>query len=310
MIKKGFQLFLNSISNFFVEDFGRGFWNLSKAVIVAGGLALGVRTIIAEPFHIPSGSMMPTLHIGDHIFVSKYPYGYSRYSIIFGPDLFSGRVLHREPQRGDVIVFRAPKSKDDYIKRLIGLPGDRIQVKKGILYLNGVAVSRRLVSDYTMIDLDRRIEKDILPTQENTVILAKGREFFINGQMQKQSDFTLDYKLCLYAGQCGIQFLKKYIETLPNGVEYEVLDSDFVAPLDNTPEYMVPSGHYFAMGDNRDFSADSRDMVHVGFIPRDNLIGRAEFVFFSHNHRLPMLGLLLPWEWPSQIRIERFFNGL
>ncbi|MBN1784061.1 MAG: signal peptidase I [Alphaproteobacteria bacterium] len=285
-------------------------WGLVKALLIAGSAALLVRTIVAEPFHIPSGSMMPTLHIGDHLFVSKYPYGYSRYSIIMGPNIFSGRINHTDPKRGDIVIFRAPKSKDDYIKRLIGLPGDKVQVKKGILYLNGKAVKREFVEEYTMADLDRRWEKEALNTKDETVAYSKGRNLFVDGKKQAQNAFTLDYKFCTYPGQCGVHYLKKYKETLPNGVSYNVLDSNMVVPFDNTPEYTVPEKHYFVMGDNRDFSGDSRDMARVGFIPQENLIGRAEFIFFSHNHRLPMLGLLLPWEWPKQIRIERFFNGL
>ncbi len=301
---------LISIFKFFIDDFSKGVWGFLKALLVAGSLALLVRTIVAEPFHIPSGSMMPTLHIGDHLFVSKYPFGYSRYSIIFGPNVFSGRILHTDPKRGDVVIFRAPKAKDDYIKRLIGLPGDKVQVKKGLLYLNGKKVKREFLSQYAMADLDSRWEKETLNTNGEKLAYSKGRNLYIDGKKLKKNEFTLDYKTCIYEGQCGIHHLKKYKETLPNGVSYEILDSNNVVLLDNTPEYIVPEKHYFVMGDNRDFSGDSRDMNRVGFIPQENLIGRAEFIFFSHNHRLPMLGLLYPLGWSKQIRIERFFNGL
>ncbi len=301
---------LISIFKFFIDDFSKGVLGFLKALIVAGSLALLVRTIVAEPFHIPSGSMMPTLDIGDHLFVSKYPFGYSRYSIIFGPNVFSGRILHTDPKHGDVVVFRAPKAKDDYIKRLIGLPGDKVQVKNGLLYLNGKKVKREFLSQYAMADLDSRWEKETLNTNGEKLAYSKGRNLYIDGKKLKKNEFTLDYKTCAYEGQCGIHHLKKYKETLPNGVSYEILDSNNVVLLDNTPEYTVPEKHYFVMGDNRDFSGDSRDMDRVGFIPQENLIGRAEFIFFSHNHRLPMLGLLYPLGWSKQIRIERFFNGL
>ncbi|MHA1541113.1 MAG: signal peptidase I [Alphaproteobacteria bacterium] len=301
---------LKHVFNFFFEDLTKGLWNFLKAVLIAGSLALAVRTIIAEPFHIPSGSMMPTLHIGDHLFVSKYPYGYSRYSMIFGPNLFSGRIAHKNPTRGDVVIFRAPKGKDDYIKRLVGLPNDEIQVKNGVLFINGKAVKKKLISDYEMVDFDRRWEKDTIETEGKKLAYARGQSFFIDGKKLKKSTYTLDYKTCKFKGQCGVQHLKKYKETLPNGVSYEVLDSKIKVPFDDTPVYKVPEKHYFVMGDNRDFSGDSRDMKRVGFIPQENLIGRAEFIFFSHNHRLPMLGLLYPLGWHKQIRLERFFNGL
>ena len=146
---------LRFIGELFDLPFFTSIWNFTKTVLVAGTAALLVRTIIAEPFHIPSGSMIPTFHVGDHVFVSKYPYGYSKYSILFAPNIFSGRILKRSPKRGDVIVFRAPGKKDDYIKRLIGLPGDTVQVKKGQIYLNGKISRRHIYIRYKEVDIRR-----------------------------------------------------------------------------------------------------------------------------------------------------------
>src|SRR6202049_4764699 len=178
-----------------------------RVVVHALLIALVIRTFLFQPFNIPSGSMKATLLVGDYLFVSKYSYGYSHYSLPLSPPLFSGRIFGSAPQRGDVVVFRLPKDDStDYIKRVIGLPGDRIQMKDGVLYINDMAIKKERVEDF--IDDE-------------------------NG-----SD----------------EHVRRYRETLPNGVTYEVLDLQDNGFLDNTQEYLVPPGDYFMMGDNRDNS--------------------------------------------------------
>ena len=197
-----------------------------------------------------------------------------------------------------------------YIKRLIGLPGDRVQVKKGKLYLNGKAVKREEKNNFHLTQVERAWEKQAMTVgQKNQVIYTKGRSLFVDGKEENFEDFTLNYvsRCQLPPQECQVYQMKKYVETLPNGVSYEILDLRPDGELDNTKEFVVPEGHYFGMGDNRDMSSDSRVF---GFIPEENLIGRAEFIFFSTNHYLPMLGLILPWEWIKQLRFERFFNGV
>lgn len=207
---------------------------LAKSMIIAALVALAVRSFLFEPFNIPSSSMVPTLLVGDYLFVEKYAYGYSQYSFPFGVISFNGRILQSEPKRGDVAVFRLPSDTDvDYIKRIIGLPGDRIQVIDGILNINDAPVMREY----------------------------KGTE---------------DYN-----DKDGANVYHRYIETLPNGVKHYIYEISDQQRLDNTPVYTVPAGHYFAMGDNRDNSKDSRVLDGVGFVPAQNLVGRAWFLFFS-----------------------------
>ena len=208
-----------------------------KTVVYAVAIALVIRTFAYEPFNIPSRSMVPTLLVGDFLFVSKLSYGYSRHSIPFSPDIFDGRVLSTDPERGDVAVFKTPTdNRTDYIKRIVGMPGDRIQVRGGVLYINDKAVPREAVSDFEYYD-------------------EQGR----------------------------MRFVRRYRETLPNGRSYYVLDEGNIR-MDNTGVYTVPEGHYFMMGDNRDNSADSRIPVRssgVGMVPAENLVGRADVLFFS-----------------------------
>jgi len=238
-----------------------GWGETIRTVVYAVILALGVRTFAYEPFNIPSGSMIPTLLIGDYLFVSKYSYGYSRYSLPFSPPIISGRIMASQPERGDVVVFKLPRDNEtDYIKRLIGLPGDRIQVRGGILHINGKPVGRELVATEEIPDY-----RDLGPR------------------------------------------LKQYIETLPNGRTHAIWEESDGLYLDNTPEYLVPPGHYFFMGDNRDNSQDSRVMELVGFVPFENLIGRAEFLFFSQDERAPLWQF---WRWPAAIRWGRIFDGI
>lgn len=229
----------------------RWLWNDTvQTVVYAVLIALFVRIVAFQPFNIPSSSMYPTLLVGDYLFVSKYSYGYSRYSFPFGLIPFEGRIWESPVERGDVAVFRNPLDlSEDYIKRIIGLPGDRIQMKAGILHINGVPVKREPIEDY-----------EIRP-----------------GRMVPQ-----------------------YLETLPNGRVHRIIeDSGDTGRGDTTREFIVPPGHYFAMGDNRDNSQDSR---FIGFIPAENFIGRAEILFFSLNWN----------QEPDKffIRFGRIFNGI
>ena len=225
---------------------------ISLAILIA----LGIRTVAYEPFNIPSGSMIPTLLIGDYLFVSKFSYGYSRHSLPFSLPLIPGRIFITEPKRGDVVVFKLPTDNEtDYIKRLVGLPGDTVQLKNGILHLNGKPVKRERVDDF--------IER---------------------------------------AGKSNYTRTTRYIETLANGNRHYIIEERDNGHRDNTRVFKVPEGHYFVMGDNRDNSSDSR---FIGFIPRENLIGRAEFLFFSVDGKVWEF-----WKWPSTLRLERFFEGI
>ncbi|MGE0281366.1 MAG: signal peptidase I [Rhizobiaceae bacterium] len=220
-------------------------------------LALVIRTLFFQPFSIPSGSMRPTLLEGDYLFVTKWAYGYSRHSLPFSPPIFSGRIWGSPPERGDVVVFKFPPNPSiDYIKRVIGLPGDRIQMKAGQLFINGEAVPREKVGQITNRDVT-------------------------------EVDQPVDV----------------YRETLPNGVSYDTLDLTPNGIGDDTREFVVPDGHYFMMGDNRDNSSDSR--FQVGFVPDENLVGRANIIFFSIAGGASPLEL---WKWPTEIRPTRFFN--
>lgn len=232
-----------------------------KTAVYAVIIALAVRTVAFEPFNIPSGSMVPTLLVGDYLFVSKFSYGYSKYSLPLGLPLFSGRVLFKEPDRGDVAVFKLPTdNKTDYIKRIVGLPGDKIQMRSGILHINGTAVKR---------------------TE--------------NGVVQSPGPFGRTVPV------------RRYIETLPNGRSHPIFELTDAGPLDNTDVYSVPEGHYFAMGDNRDNSQDSRVLSEVGFVPRENLVGRAEILFFATNGSARIWEI---WKWPWAIRFGRFFQSI
>lgn len=233
-----------------------------KTVVYAGAIAILIRTVAYEPFNIPSASMVPTLLVGDYLFVSKFSYGYTHFSLPFSPPLFSGRLLASLPKRGDVVVFKLPRDgTTDYIKRLIGLPGDRIQMIGGILNINDQPVGRVRVADYL----------DHLP----------------NG---------------------SVMAFAQYDERLPEGKVHHIIEQlGDQGPLDNTGVYTVPPGYYFMMGDNRDNSLDSRVPTEVGFVPFENLIGRAEFIFFSTNGSASLFEF---WKWPFAIRYSRLFQGI
>ena len=225
-----------------------------RSFLFAVVIALVFRSVAFEPFHIPSGSMLSTLYEGDYLFVSKYSYGYSRFSFPLSLPIFKGRILNSAPQRGDVVVFRLPTNTQiDFIKRVIGLPGDRVQMKHDRLYING-----------ELVEQTRRGEATV-PSM----------------------------------GGGPIKPVPLFEEVLPGGKHHIVLDQDPNGSLDNTPEFTVPAGHYFMMGDNRDDSADSRyrgpdGKFLVGFVPLENIIGRAELILFSYDSNVP-LGDMSQW---------------
>jgi signal peptidase I len=239
-----------------------GVWETIKVIFQALLIAVVVRTVLFQPFNIPSGSLVPTLLVGDYLFVSKYAYGYSRYSLPFGPPLFQGRIWGAEPKRGDIAVFKLPKDNStDYIKRVIGLPGDRIQVTGGVLRINGQAVKRERIEDYETQD-------------------AFGRPMKV----------------------------AQFLETLPNGVVHPIIERDGDRGYwDNTHEYKVPDGHFFMMGDNRDNSTDSRDESSVGMVPYENLVGRAEIIFFSIDENAAAWKI---WQWPWTVRWNRMLSTI
>ena len=229
-----------------------------KTLIYAILIAFFIRTFIIQPFTIPSGSMLPNLLVGDYLFVSKYSYGYSRYSLPFSPNIFQNRVFKKLPERGDVVVFRLPKDPSiDYIKRIIGLPGDEIKIINGNIHIN---------------------------------------DNFIAQYQNKNTDkYTSIYpKRSLL------------MEKIP-GKSYSILNLEENGVGDNTGVYIVPENHYFFMGDNRDNSLDSRFVDQVGYVPFENLIGRAEFLFFSSDKSIPLWRV---WKWHRKFRVDRIFNKI
>jgi len=230
-----------------------------SVIVQALLLALVIRTFLFQPFSIPSGSMRPTLLEGDYLFVTKWAYGYSRHSLPFSPPIFSGRIWGSAPERGDVVVFKFPPDPSlDYIKRVIGLPGDRVQMRGGQLFINGVGVPRVKTGEIDNPDI----------TEMNRPV-------------------------------------EVWRETLPNGVSYDTLDLTPNGIGDDTREFVVPAGHYFMMGDNRDNSADSR--FSVGYVPEENLVGRANIIFFSIAGGASPLEI---WRWPSELRPSRLFTSV
>ena len=235
-------------------------WDLIKILLYALVIALIERTFFFQPYNIPSGSMEETLMVGDFLFVEKFAYGYSRYSLPWGrllPEF--GRVWASPPQRGDVAVFALPSEPSrDFVKRIIGLPGDRVQVLYGVVYLNDKPLPRTRASDY----------------------------------VEDQNGYW--------------HHVVRYRETLPGGKSYYVLDREIEGEYDTTPIYTVPAAHYFMLGDNRDDSDDSRGIV--GYVPSENLVGRAQLKFFSIDERKTTVWTF--WKWPKAIRFGRIFRAI
>ena len=234
------------------------FGNL-KSIFIAIFIALLIRSFIFEPFNIPSGSMKPNLLVGDFIFVSKYSYGFSKHSLPFSIPIIPGKIFSNTPERGDVVVFKTPENnRTDYIKRVIGLPGDKIEIKNGIIFINGSEILRKKLNDF--IDTDNN-------TSNKRVRMYN--EYFFNKEIN-------------------------ILDITDNGI------------ADNTQLFNVPENHFFVMGDNRDNSQDSRFISTVGFIPYENLVGKAQFIFFS----LENARFLQIWKWPNSIRYERIFQKI
>jgi len=235
-----------------------------KTIVYALLIALFLRVLFFQPFTIPSASMEPNLYEGDYVIVSKYSYGYSKHSIPFSPPLFQGRILGKQPARGDIVVFKLPSDgHTDYIKRVIGLPGDRVQMRGGLLYVNDKLVQREPLSP---------VRTDV--------------------------------------GYGMIREIARYQERLDTGKTFVTQDMGTDGELDNTDVFVVPEGHYFMMGDNRDNSSDSRvppALQGVGMVPADHLVGKAQIILLSWK---PEASIFKPWTWVLDARPSRFFNVL
>ena len=232
-----------------------------KTLFYALIIAIIIRSLLLQPFYIPSSSMEPNLLVGDRLFVTKYSYGYSKHSFPFSPNIFSGRILSSQPKIGDVVVFKTPAdNRTDYIKRLIGLPGDEIQFIDGDLYINKNQIFKTLI---------------------------------------KSSDKVF----------CGNEKIKVnfFNEKLPNGKIYKTAyRKDY--SFQNSDKFLVPENHYFFLGDNRDCSKDSRFLSAVGYVHKDNLVGKAQFLFFSSDYRVGSVFKF--WDWKNIIRFNRFFKKI
>ena len=237
-------------------------------------IAIGFRSLFLEPFNIPSGSMIPTLHIGDHIFITKWSYGYSRYSFPFGSwHLWNGRIFKTMPKVG--------------------------------LYINGEMVERRDPRPYVVAVLPRSLRSTGYYYENMQV---RGNKIYVDGA-PANFNYTIEYKgdhICRTTpGLCGVFPATEYTEVLPNGVEHSIIEYTDNGPMDDTMEFLVPAGHLFFMGDNRDNSNDSR--ADVGFVPVENMLGRVWFVWYSHNYASPMVAF---WNWNAKMRWNRFGKGI
>ena len=231
-----------------------------KTLSIALILALIIRSLLLQPFYIPSSSMEQTLLVGDRLFVTKYSYGYSRHSFPFSPKLLSERIFYNKPERGDVIVFKTPAdNRTDYIKRLVGVPGDQVQFINGDLFLN-----------------EKKIKKVFLRNDK------------------------------VYCGKQKVD-VKVYIEKIEENRQYEIVyfakDS-----MKNTDPYLIPKDHFFFLGDNRDCSKDSRFLTSVGYVKKENLVGKARFIFFSNDANIG--NLFTFWKWGKSIRFERIMKKI
>jgi signal peptidase I len=230
----------------------------TKTIFYALIIAVLIRSLFVQPFYIPSSSMEPNLLVGDRLFVTKYSYGYSKHSFPFSPPFFKGRLFNTTPKIGDVVVFKTPAdNRTDYIKRLIGGPGDRIQFIEGDLYLNNNQVLRSLISKNDTIYCGKKID------------------------------------------------VNTYEEILPNGKNHNTAYLKNYS-FQNSDVFKVPQKHYFFLGDNRDCSKDSRYLTSVGYVHEDNLVGKAQFIFFSSDFRIASLFSF--WKWHKTMRFDRFFK--
>ena len=233
----------------------------TKTLLYAMIIAIIIRSLFIQPFYIPSSSMEPNLLVGDRLFVTKYSYGYSKHSLPFSPPIFDGRLLSKKPKRGDVIVFKTPAdNRTDYIKRLIGLPGDTIQFIDTNLYINNVEVLKSKIKNENLI----------------------------------------------FCGQNTIE-THKFEELLPNGKKYNSVYSKNGTMINSDP-FVVPQKHYFFLGDNRDCSKDSRFLTSVGYVHEDNLVGKAQFIFFSSDRSISSIFAF--WKWNKSLRLNRFFKKI
>ena len=239
--------------NFFSENI--------KTLIYALVIAIIIRSLLVQPFYIPSSSMEPTLLVGDRLFVTKYTYGYSKHSFPFSPPILNKRIMFSSPERGDVIVFKTPAdNRTDYIKRLIGLPGDKVQFINSSLYLNNSEILKSKVKNKTNI-------------------------------------FCGDKNINVY----------RFEEKLSNGKKFHtVYSKDYT--YQNSDVFTVPKDHYFFLGDNRDCSKDSRYLTSVGYVHKDNLVGKAQFIFFSSDRKKG--SFIKFWKWHKSIRFNRTFNKI
>lgn len=267
-------------------DLRREVWDFAKFILTFAFFVFIIRSFLVSSFNIPSESMQPRLLIGDYLFVNKAAYGYTRHSLPFSMPLISGRWFAQRPERGDVVVFKAPPDDNvDYIKRVIGLPGDRIQLIDGVVYINDVPVRRRRISDF------------VIPASENMVRESFGNPCFRPAFEEVDS-----------LGQLHCRF-PRFVETLPNGRSYAVLDL-IIGDADTTGVYEVPEGHLFLMGDNRDRSQDSRfpaiPDVGIGTVPEDNLVGEALVTIFSTDGSARWYN---PLSWFGAARWDRIGEG-
>lgn len=263
------------------EEKKESWWDTVRFFLLLFVAAVLIRSLLFAPFSIPSGSMLPNLMIGDYLFIAKWPYGFSRFSFPFGIASFDGRILAGVPERGDIVVFRHPNSDDDWVKRVIGLPGDTIEVRGGVVILNGRPIQRQRVADYAM------------PISPNSPCRGGGAVREIDGP---------DGRACAFP---------RFRETLPGGRSYEVLDQVTDGDTDDFGPIVVPQDHLFVMGDNRDDSADSRvsadprlpiEQQGVGMLPIDHVLGRATIAFWSTDGSAAWLK---PWTWFTAARWDR-----
>jgi signal peptidase I len=257
------------------ESWGSFAWFCVKLVLVV----LIFRSFVFTSFNIPSESMMPRLLVGDYLFAAKWPYGYSRNSLPFDAPLIPGRIFADEPERGEIVIFKHPVDRSDYIKRVIGLPGDRIQLVAGIVHINGEPVGLERVEDF------------VLPIEANG-------NCFRARYVARQEDGSF---ACRYP---------QFRETLPNGASYNIIDME-LGPQDTTPPVIVPEDSLFLMGDNRDNSLDSRFPAQpgrgIGLVPQDDLVARASFMFFSTDGTADWYN---PVSWLTATRWNRMFEGI